>query len=119
MDRNSIRRIVLQAVVLRTISTRIGRLYLGAPESSKPGHFLSRDRFLAESYTETVYASSRVIPSWIAAPAGLQLVQRAEDGPGTPVEDVRVDLGGDHASVAEQFLNGPDVVAVLQKMRRE
>jgi hypothetical protein len=44
-------------------------------------------------------------------------VGRAPDTGGTPVEDVGVDHRGAHVPMAEQFLDGPDVVALLQEVR--
>src|SRR5262245_43355879 len=49
----------------------------------------------------------------------LQAIQRAEDATATPVEDVGVDHGGIHVGVAEQLLNGADVVALLQEVSGE
>ncbi len=37
----------------------------------------------------------------------------------TSVEYVRADLRGGDVAMAEQFLDGPDVVLVLEAMRRE
>lgn len=46
-------------------------------------------------------------------------VERARDSEGTAVEDVRVDHGCAHILMTEKFLNGSDVIAVLQQVRRE
>jgi hypothetical protein len=43
-------------------------------------------------------------------------VGRALDGAWAPVQDVCVDHGGADVLVAEEFLNCPDVVAVLQQV---
>jgi len=49
----------------------------------------------------------------------LQRIERTSHGAATELEDVRVDHGGAHVAVAEQFLHGADVVAGLQQMRGE
>jgi len=49
----------------------------------------------------------------------LQRIERASHGAATELENVRVDHGGAHVAVAEQFLHGADVVAGLQQMRGE
>jgi hypothetical protein len=48
-----------------------------------------------------------------------ELVERAPDAVAALIEDVRVNHRGGHVYVAEQFLDGPDVVAGLQQVRRE
>jgi hypothetical protein len=50
---------------------------------------------------------------------GLQEVHRALDTPAAPVEDVGVDHRRLHALVAEELLDGPDVVAVHQEVGGE
>src|SRR3990167_9339176 len=47
------------------------------------------------------------------------LVQRADHAASAAVEDVGVDHGGAYVGVAEQFLYGTDVVAVLQQVGGE
>jgi hypothetical protein len=49
----------------------------------------------------------------------LKAVQRAAYAQTAPVQHVRVDHGGSHARVAEQFLDSPDVIAIVQEVRRE
>ena len=44
------------------------------------------------------------------------VVERASDGEAAALEDMGVDHGGFDIFVAEQFLNGADVVAVLEQM---
>src|SRR5262245_23174994 len=44
-----------------------------------------------------------------------QLVEGAEDAGGAAVEDVGVDPGGADVGMAEQLLDGADVVAALQQ----
>ena len=46
-------------------------------------------------------------------------VQWAADTAGTSVEDVRVDHAGRNVAVAEQLLDGPDVVSVFEDRGRE
>lgn len=54
-------------------------------------------------------------PSHCCAAGGLG----APDAPTAAVEDVGVDHGGAYVALAEQLLNGADIVAVLQKMGGE
>lgn len=46
----------------------------------------------------------------------LDLVQRAHDPASAPVEDVGVDHRRLHVLVSQQFLDRPDVVAVLEEV---
>ena len=46
-------------------------------------------------------------------------VERASHAAPAAVEDVRVDHGGLDAPVAEELLDGPDVVSILEQMGRE
>jgi len=46
-------------------------------------------------------------------------VQRAPNGEATGVQDMGVDHGGADAAVAQKFLDGTDVVSVLQKVGGE
>jgi hypothetical protein len=46
-------------------------------------------------------------------------VQRASDGGGAAVQDMRVDHGRGDVLMAEQLLDRADVVAVFEKVRRE
>ena len=48
-----------------------------------------------------------------------QAVEGAPHPVWSPVQHVRVDHGGLHIAVPKQLLNGPDVVAVFQQVRRE
>ena len=48
-----------------------------------------------------------------------QLVRRACHPQHAPLQHVRVDHRRRDVRVAEQLLNGPDVVSALQQMRRE
>ena len=50
---------------------------------------------------------------------GCLSIQRAFDRQSAALEDVGVDHGGADILVAEQFLNGADIVPVLEKMRGE
>ena len=47
------------------------------------------------------------------------LVEGASDAEWAAVQDVRVDHGGGHVAVAEELLDGPDVVAGLEEVGRE
>src|SRR5882672_10468865 len=49
----------------------------------------------------------------------VEAVQRAHDSPGAAVEDVDVDHRGRDVAVAEELLDGPDVVAGLEEMGGE
>src|SRR5262249_48922539 len=46
-------------------------------------------------------------------------VQRAPDSGGAAVQDVGVDLRRRHVAVPEEFLDGPDVAAVLEQVGGE
>jgi hypothetical protein len=46
-------------------------------------------------------------------------VQGAPDAKAAFVQDVRVDHGGGHVGVPEQFLNGPNVVSGFEQVRGE
>ena len=46
-------------------------------------------------------------------------IQGAADGRGAGVRDVDVDHGGGHVTVAEQLLDGADVVAVFEQVGGE
>ncbi len=58
-------------------------------------------------------------PSHITASRPLHPIDRTLDAQATAVEDVRVDHRRADVSVAEQFLDGANVVARLEQMRRE
>jgi hypothetical protein len=45
------------------------------------------------------------------------VVERARDAERAAVQDVRIDLRGANVRVAQQFLDGPNVVAALEKVR--
>src|ERR1019366_639557 len=49
----------------------------------------------------------------------LPFVGRAVHRPAASIQDVRVDHRRPHVAVPEQLLNGPDVVAVLEQVRRK
>jgi hypothetical protein len=51
--------------------------------------------------------------------AASPVVQRTADASGTSVEDVGVDHGGADVLVAEQLLDGPDIVAVFEEVGDE
>ena len=57
--------------------------------------------------------------TWIRSGQQLRSVQRAAHGEAAPVEDVGVDHCSLDIFVAEQFLDGPDVIAVLQQVGGE
>ena len=46
-------------------------------------------------------------------------IQGASDGKGSPVEDVRIDHGGGDVPMAEELLDGSDIVSALEEVRRE
>lgn len=46
----------------------------------------------------------------------LDLIQRAADATPTAIQDMGVDHGGRHIAVAQQFLDGPNVIAGLQEV---
>jgi hypothetical protein len=49
-----------------------------------------------------------------------QVVRRAPDASSAcPIENVRVDHGGLDVSVAQEFLDGTDIVSVFEEMGRE
>jgi len=48
-----------------------------------------------------------------------QAIGRAPDPGRASVQDMGVDLGGRDVPVPQQFLNGPDVVPILQQVRGE
>jgi hypothetical protein len=49
----------------------------------------------------------------------LPLVSRTVHRPTASIQDVRVDHRRPHVAVPEQLLNGPDIVAVLEQVRRK
>ena len=49
----------------------------------------------------------------------LQTIERAFHTQRALLQNVRIDHGGAQVGVAEQFLDGPNIAAGLQKMRRE
>jgi len=58
--------------------------------------------------------------SWGLLEHGLgKPVQRAPDGEATGVQDMGVDHGGADAAVAQELLDGADVVSVLQEVGGE
>lgn len=65
-------------------------------------------------------AGGRTTPVAVGVPAGHpplhsfgEQVERVSDAAPAAVEDVRVDHGGLDAPVAEELLDGPDVVSIL------
>ena len=55
----------------------------------------------------------------VTAPPALQLVGRAPDAKCTSVQNMCVDHGGADVRMAEQFLNGSNVVAALEQVPRK
>lgn len=53
------------------------------------------------------------------AVADIELIRRAADAEAAAIQDVRVDHRCRHASMAEEFLDGSDVVARLEQVSRE
>ena len=47
------------------------------------------------------------------------LVQRTAHGQSASIQHMRLHHGGLHIFVPEEFLDGPDVVALLEELRRE
>ena len=58
--------------------------------------------------------ATRQAVSWAEDPVG-----GTADGRRAPVQDVGVNHRRAHVAVAEQLLNGSDVVSVLEQVRRE
>ena len=48
-----------------------------------------------------------------------RFIKRTAHGKSAAIEDVRVDHGGFHILVAEEFLHGADIVAVLKQVGGE
>jgi len=71
-----------------------------------PAHPQARNASRIVANTQTVYVA-------------LQRVKRAADTLAPAVEHMGVDHGGAHVLVAEQLLDGTDVVACLQQMSGE
>ena len=96
-------------------------MYQGGPQ---PG--VLDDRWVPARLLNKVLASSRcytasgrkVSPARAAASLGITVLEehpvgRAPDTGRTPVQDVGVDHRCAHVPMAEQFLDGPDVVTLL------
>src|SRR5439155_24470949 len=82
------------------------------------------DRCLQSRLALGCSRTTRLIPA--PKPRSVRMSSRTEHPVGgaldhawSPVQDVGVDLRRAHVAVAEQFLNRPDVVAVLEQVRGE
>jgi len=61
-----------------------------------------------------------LIPLWpTRRQADGESIRRASDSFPTSIQNVGVNHRSRHLPMPEQFLNGPDVVAIFQKMRGE
>ena len=67
----------------------------------------------------TLLARGLFLPKPPSTSAQPQPIGRAADTPATSVQDVGIYHGGLDVAVPQQFLHRPDVVAVLQQVRRK
>ena len=66
------------------------------------------DGMCAAKHSKSLQYTRALPVRWVRAPT----IGGAAHAAGTPVQDVGVDHRGAHVPMAEQFLDGPDVVAV-------
>ncbi len=67
----------------------------------------------------TLLARGLFLPKPPSPSAQPQPIGRAADTPSTSVQDVGIDHGGAHILMAKQFLDRPNVIAILKQGSRE